>query len=544
VNVKKNTSIVRAAGLIGFFTLLSRLVGLYRDRLFASHFGAGDILDSYYAAFRIPDLVFNLLILGTLSVAFIPVFTEYFHKDPEEANKISNTVLNASFLGMACIVLLLLFFVPEIAKLVAPGFTGKKLSETIILTRIFLFSPVIFTVSSVFSSVLNSLKRFLIVSIAPIIYNFGIIFGIIFLYPHFGIRGLAYGVILGALAHLIIQAAAVFYQRGQSRRHFVYHLEMDLKHAGVRKILRLFVPRIFGIDNSQFSLLIGSIIGSVLASGSIAVFNLANNLQAVPIGIFAISFAVASFPNLSESFAKKDDKEFNHIFVKTAINILFFALPISVLMLLLRAQIIRVILGSGNFDWQATKLTANTLGIFAFSIFAQSLIPLVARAFYARHNTKTPVIIGLVSMAFNLILSYILSRHYGVLGVVAGFSIASVFNFLALYMLLRRQLQHLDDNYLLYAVLKIIFASLLMAIVIYIALYYLGLYFVLDTGWHVFIQGFLAGIIGIAMFLLFSFLLDMEQTRFVFKFLKEKVWNKMLFRDTITDTNSNGPAGS
>jgi len=524
---KVSYSIARNASIVGIFTLLSRLVGLYRDRLFASTFGAGDLLDSYYAAFRFPDLLFNLLILGTLSVAFIPVFTEYLVKDPEEANRIANTILNFFFFGMSALALIALAFVPQLAHLIAPGFTGVKYQNTVTLTRIFLLSPVIFTVSSVFGSVLNSVKKFLVVSIAPILYNLGIIFGVKFLYPHFGVSGLAYGVILGALAHLISQAIAAVY------RGFSYKPILDLKHPGVRKILKLFVPRIFGVDNSQLSLLIASIIGSVLASGSIAIFNLANNLQAVPIGIFAVSFAVAVFPSLSESFVRKDDKEFNHTLVKTMVNILFFILPISAMILVLRAQITRVVLGAGNFDWQATRLTANTLGIFAISIFAQSLTPLFSRAFYARHNTKIPVIVGLISLALNLLLSYLLSLHFKVLGLTAGFSLASIFNAAVLYIILRMQIRHLDDKYLVSSILKIVLASILSAIVIYIALYYLGLVFPLDTGLHVLIQGGLAGLIGTAAFIGLSSLMDLEQVNFVWRFLREKVWNKMLFRDRL-----------
>lgn len=520
-------SIARSAGIVGIFTLLSRLVGLYRDRLFASSFGAGDLLDAYYASFRFPDLIFNLLILGTLSVAFIPVFTEYFVKDREEANRISNSVLNFFFFGMSAVMLVLLFFVPDIAKVVAPGFTGVKMQNTITLTRIFLLSPVIFTASSVFSSILTAQKKFFIISLAPIIYNLGIIAGVKFLYPHFGLRGLGYGVIIGALGHLVIQAAAA------ARVGFSYRPVLDLKHPGVQKILRLFVPRIFGVDNSQLSLLIASIIGSTLASGSIAVFNFANNLQAVPIGIFAVSFAVAAFPSLSESFVRGDDKEFNHVLVKTMVNILFFALPISAMMLVLRAQITRVVLGSGHFDWEATRLTANTLGLFAVSIFAQSLTPLFSRAFYARHNTKTPVLIGLFCLAVNVLLSYLFGKHFGVLGLSAGFAVSSILNCAMLYFSLRRKIKHLDDAYLALSTLKIILAAVLMAIVIYVVLYYLGLYIPLDTGLHVLIQGGVGGIVGVAAFVGLSSLFDLEQTAFFWKFLKQKVWDKMLFRERV-----------
>ena len=202
-------------------------------------------------------------------------------------------------------------------------------------------------------------------------------------------------------------------------------------------------------------------------------------------------------------------------------------------MLVLRAQITRVVLGAGNFDWQATRLTANTLGVFALSIFAQGLTPLFSRAFYARQNTKIPVVIGLISMVLNFILSYFLSRHFGVLGLASGFTIASIFNAWVLYIVMRRHIKHLDDKYLLYSVLKILLSTVLMAIAAYVALYYLGLLLPLDTGLHVLIQGFVAGMVGIAVFVGLSGWLALDQTTLVWTFLKNKVWNKMLFREKV-----------
>ncbi len=512
-------SIVRAAGIVALFGLFSKLLGMYRDRLLASNFGAGNVLDAYYAAFRIPDLIYNFLILGTLSVAFIPVFTEYFVKDPREANRIANTILNAAFVGMGAVCAVLLFFVPEITRAIAPGFHGAKLQNTIVLTRLFLFSPVIFAVSSVFSSILNALKRFLLVSLAPIIYNIGIIFGIVFLYPIFGIRGLAYGVLLGALGHALVQVPGIF------RAGFKYKPVLQWRHAGVIQIAKLFVPRIFGIDASQISLLIASVIGSTLAAGSIAVFNLANNLQAVPIGIFGLSFAIASFPNLSEKFALKKHGEFNAILRKTAVHILYFTIPISVLILLLRAQIVRVILGTGHFNWTATVLTANSLGIFGISIFAQSLIPLLARAFYARHNTKIPVLIGLGAMAANAILAWFLGRAYGVVGLAWAFSAASIFNMLALYFILISKLKGTPPARGWWpAILKICFAAGLMGLAVHYILIPLAFLFPLRSTIHVFAQGLFAALIGVAVFLGVSKALGIEETAWVVKVIRNRIF--------------------
>ncbi len=514
MNQNTKSTIFKSAGILGFFALLSRIVGLYRDRLFAGRFGAGDILDAYYAAFRIPDLVFNLLILGTLSVAFIPVFTEYYIKDKERANKIGNTILSVTFGAMALFCLILFFFVPEITKLTAPGFTGEKFKDTVMLTKIFLLSPVIFTVSTVFSSILNSLKRFALVSIAPIIYNFGIISGIVWFYPRYGLKGLAYGVILGALAHLVIQTF------GAISAGFKITFSWDFKDPAVRKIGKLFFWRIFSLDSAQVSLLLASIVGSTLISGTISVFTLANNLQSVVIGMFGISFAIAAFPNLSEHFAKAEHPEFSRVLGRTMVHILFFTVPISVLFILLRAQIVRVLLGSGNFDWQATRLTSNALGIFAISIFAQSLAPLFSRAFYAMHNTLKPVLIGLCSLAVNAIFSVILGKRYGVLGLTAAFSIANIFNLILLGFALRPKLHNFDIKNVVVTLAKIVFSTVIMALVTYLALYLYGREIALNTVVKVFGQGVFAGTLGLTAFITSAALLGLDEVRIALDVLK------------------------
>jgi putative peptidoglycan lipid II flippase len=499
-------SIFKAASLIAFFTLLSRLVGLYRDRLFASHFGPGDLLDAYYAAFRIPDLIFNLLVLGTLSAAFIPVFTEYFVEDEKEANKVANTILNISFLAISALCLVLYFFVPQLVNIVAPGFEGEKYQMTVAMTKVFLLSPIIFTVSNVFTSMLHALKRFLYVSIAPIIYNFGIIFGIVYLYPRYGINGLAWGVIIGALGHLLIQLPEAI------RSGYSFRPVIQLNHPAMQKFTKLFLPRILGIESSQVSLLIASIIGSTLMAGTISIFNLANNLQAVAIGMFGISFAIAAFPNLSEAYAEKNEKKFSDTLLRTTLHVLYFIIPISVLLILLRAQIVRVLFGTGQFDWEATRLTSNTLGIFAISIFAQSLAPLFARSFYARHNTVTPVIISLFSLLLNGVASFAFGRAYGVLGLVLGFSLASIVNASILFLVLRSRLQFFDTGILVRKVSKIIVSSLAMGVVTYLLLNLYSYFIDLNTTFKVFAQAAFAGTVGILVYLLLTAAFGISET--------------------------------
>lgn len=515
-SLELNFSVSKATVIVGFFTLASRLVGLVRDRLFASHFGAGDTLDVYYASFRIPDLVFNLLILGTLSVAFIPVFTELLLADKERAYKNANSILNLSFLFISTVCLVLMFLAKPLTHLLVPGFSGQKFLDTVSLTRIFLFSPIIFTLSNVFSSILNSQKKFIVANLAPIIYNLGIIFGLLVLYPKFGLIGLGWGVILGAFLHLLVQIPEA------ARFGYKWQAVLDLKDRAVLKIIRLFLPRILGVDNSQISLLIGSIVGSVLASGTISIFNLANNLQAVPLGVFAISAAIAVFPLLSEFYSKKDETAFAQTLGQSIIQVLFFMIPLSILLLLFRAHAVRLAFGAGKFSWQDTILTFNTLGVFCFSLFAQGLTPLLARAFYARQNTKIPVIVGILTMLINALLAFILGKAYGVTGMAAGFSIAAIFNAVVLFLVLRSKISRETpienfDKLILASTVKIILASLVMGIVGYAALHAIAPAVNTHKVFGLLIQSSAAALLAVVAFFAAALYLKIPQAKKLFK---------------------------
>jgi putative peptidoglycan lipid II flippase len=456
------SSIIKAAGIIAVFSLLSRLVGLYRNRLFAGLFGAGDLLDSYNASFLLPDFIFNLLVLGTLSVAFIPVFTEYYLKDKEEADKIANTVLTFGLVVITAICFILLLFVPQIThSIIAPGFEGEKYQNTVKLTRIMLLSPIIFTLSSIFASILNSVKRFFIAAIAPILYNVGIIFGAIVLYPRFGIMGLGYGVILGALLHMLAQLIDAV------RSGFKLRPNWNLSHPGVQKIKKLFLPRVIGVDNSQVSLLVASAIGSTLASGSLTIFRFANDLQSVPVGIFGAAFAIAAFPTLSENFVAKDQEKYNATFRNTFLNIAFLIIPSAVLVFVMRFAIVGLI-RNGAFSGPETVLTAQVLGVFSLSIWAQAINPLFSRVFYSQQNTKTPVITGMISLLTGALLSYIFSLRFGVIGLALGFSIAGILNFTLLAILLRGKLAGMRLMDLLRPLAKILACAVLSGLVTWI----------------------------------------------------------------------------
>ncbi len=509
--------VVMIAGL----TVISRGVGFIRELLLASHFGAGTTLDIYYTAFRLPDIIYNLLILGTLSVAFIPIFSAYYNKDKEEALAITNSVINLAGIVMFIVCTILFIGARPLTRLIAPGFRGDEFEQTVQLTRLMLLSPVLFTISSVLGSYLTGIRRFFAISAAPVLYNVGIIFGLYLFYPLWGLIGLGMGVVLGAFLHLLLQAIDAY------RHGYSWLPKLDLHHPGVRQIGILFVPRVLALDISYVSLLIASIIGSTLAQGSISVFNLANNLQAVAVGIFALSTVTAIFPVLTDLHAQGAGDKFVMTLRDSIIRILFFMIPVAILILLYRAHIVRLAYGYGKFDWENTILTFNTLGILAFAVISQSMIPLMARAFYAQHNTKTPFLIGLGAMIINVIVSVFAAQHYGVLGIALGFTIASIFNGLVLFLALRLKITHyaqdletIFDLPLLEAVTKIIAATLAMGITSYVLLYWLADHINTHTVYGIFTQAAISGLGGILVYWAITIVFGFKESTYVFEAVK------------------------
>ncbi len=501
-------SVAGAALIISLAGIASRLLGLLRDRILASQFGAGDTLDIYYAAFRIPDLVYSLLVVGALSAAFIPVFTGIFTRgEKEKAWELASGIINLGVLVIVIISFFLALFAPLVMKLVVPGFSETKLESTVMFTRIMFLSPLFLGISAVFGGMLVSFKRFLAYSLAPSMYNLGIIIGAVFFVEIMGPIGLAWGVVLGAGMHMLIQYPAVrlsgFFHK--------FNLKKSLKSKSVRRVIRLMIPRSLGMAVTQINMLVITIFASTLASGSLTVFNFANNIQSVPLGLFGISFAVAAFPHLSSLADEKSRKEFVRIFSRTFRRIIFFVIPLSVFIFILRAEITRVILGTGKFDWEDTVLTLQVLGILSISLFAQSLIPLLARTFYALQNTKTPFYIALVSETINIFIVILLIKKFEVLGLAIAFSAANLANMFLLIAMLKRKISHIDGKNIICSTSKIVLASLAAGITIQATRYLTSNFVNLETFLEVFFQLTISGGMGAATFLLMCYYLRIEE---------------------------------
>ncbi len=508
LNERPTQSIAAAALIISLAGVASRLLGILRDRILAGQFGAGDTLDAYYAAFRIPDLIYNLMIVGALSAAFIPVFTELIAEEKEaEAWKLSSGILSLQIIITGIVSVFLVIFSPQLMRLVTPGYTGSKFDLTVLLTRIMFLSPFLLGISGIFGGILVSFKKFLIYSLAPIFYNLGIIIGAVVFVRYLGPVGLALGVVLGAVLHMLVQFPAVKF----SGFHFKLSFWQALKNPKVRKVLKLMIPRTLTIAVSQINFTIITIFASTLAAGSLAVFNFANNIQSAPLGLFGVSFSIAVFPTLSALATQKKTDKFVVAFARTFNQISFFVIPLSVFIIVLRAQTVRLILGSGKFNWDNTILTFQTLGLLAVSLFAQSLLPLLTRAFYAIQNTKTPLYIGIASEAVNLFLVVVLIKSFGVFGLAVAFSVSSILNMVLLMIFLKKQIGNLGGKEISRATLQIAAASLIGGAAAQFGKYLVGTQGELDTFLAVFVQFVIASSLGAAAFSLTAYYLRIPE---------------------------------
>ncbi|MEX0930052.1 MAG: lipid II flippase MurJ [Candidatus Paceibacterota bacterium] len=381
----------QAAYILGIFALSSQLLGLFRDRLLAGFFGASRTLDIYYAAFRIPDFLFlTVASIVSLSV-LLPFFVERLADNRERARVFLDRAFSIFFLTVVSLSALSFFLMPYVIPVVFPGFGGDDLSQVVSLSRLLLLSPIILGLSNLLAAVTQAYQRFLLYAISPLLYNVGIICGAIFLYPSFGIVGVVYGVIAGAVLHLAVQIPFVF------SRGFLPRFTLGWNTPEIRSVLFNSAPRRIALSINHIAIIFLLSIASLMAEGSIAIFQFSFNLQSVSLSIIGASYSVAAFPALTRLFSKGDMPTFLRQFTTAARHIVFWALPLTALFIVLRAQIVRTVLGSGRFDWADTRLTAAALAIFIVSLVFQALMLLFVRGYFAVGNTRTPFFINIFS---------------------------------------------------------------------------------------------------------------------------------------------------
>jgi putative peptidoglycan lipid II flippase len=441
--------LAQASLILTVAALASRALGWLRLLVIGSQFGAGRELDAYFAAFRIPDAIFQLVVAGALSAALIPVFQGYRARSEDaEAWRLASSVINLVVIALSAFSLLMAIFAPWIVPLITPGFDAPTTELTIRMTRVMLLSPVFIGMGAVVSGVLNSYERFAIPAIAPLLYNLAIIAAAIVLAPLIGVEGLAVGVAIGSLAHLAIQLPS-FARVGQR-----YDLSLSIGHPGVRRVAWLMAPRTLGLAAVQINFLASTLLATGLPEGSVTAYNYGFQLMQVPVGVVGVSVAIALFPRLSHDAALGHLSDVRHQLSSAMRVLLFIALPLTAVMTVLREPLTAVFFQYGLFSAQSTDRTSVALFYFTLGLAAQSLVPILARAFYALQDTRTPVIWAIVAVALNVPLMAWLVGPMGVGGLALALSVTASLEVLGLMWALRGRLRGLDGRELLSSLLR------------------------------------------------------------------------------------------
>jgi len=507
-----------AALMLGGFAFLSQLLGLIRDRTLAHIVGAGPMLDIYYAAFRIPDFLY----ISVASIASVTVLMPFLmdkissgDDGADKARRFLNNVFSAFMLFMVVTSIIIAILMPAIARYIAPGFDNSQIDILITVSRIMLLSPIFIGLSNLIGTVTQIFKNFFVFSLSPVFYNIGILFGIIFLYPILGVYGLAVGVIVGAIMHLLIQIPIVV------RNGFFPKFVSRISWKEILEVVKVSAPRTLTLSCNSLAFIVLIAMASTLNPGSISLFTFSFNLQSVPVGIIGISYSVAAFPILIKSFSMKDMGNFiNHI-ISAARQIIFWSLPVIALMIVLRAQIVRVILGSESFSWADTRLTAAAVALFIISLVSQSLVLLFVRGYYAAGNTKKPLMVNVFSSVMIIVFAYIIVGVFQaypnallnleallrvidvpgtmMLALPLAYALGSLLNFFLIWFLFKKDFLHGSTSKLWVTFSQSAIGAFVMGSVTYLALSVFDDIFSLSTGRGVFLQGFISGMIGISV---------------------------------------------
>lgn len=460
----RQTSILSAASIIMVTVALSKILGLIRDRLLA-HVFPPDTVAIFFAAFRLPDLIFQILIFGTLSVAFIPVFTEYMEKESrDEAFKLAQSILGAALFILIVLTILVYLFVKPATALIVPGFSFEQQLQTASLTRVILIGQIILTIGFFFVGILQSFQRFIVPALAGVVYNLGIILGVVFLSKPLGILGPAVGVIIGAILHVVLQLPLIL-----SLGFRLHHLTR-LIHPGVKDIFRLMSVRTLGLFAEQVNETVGVILASLISTASVTYLTFAQHLQVVPIGLFGATIAQAALPVLSSERARGRMEEFKATLLTTLQQILFLSLPATAILIVLRIPSVRLIFGASQFDWEATVLTGKTLAYLSIALAAQAISLLLVRSFYALKDTRTPVIVSLIVVVINITMSFYFVRilRWDVWSLGLAFSLANLLSAILLFVTLHFKAGGFNLNQVIIPMIKMVMATIIMGVALYV----------------------------------------------------------------------------
>lgn len=473
--MSSGTKVAKAAGIIMIAMVLSRIIGYVRDMVIYARFGQNNLTDAYNAAFSIPDFLYYLLVGGALSSAFIPVFSGYIATDREEDGwQVASTIFNVIMILMLIGIVIGMVFAPGLIYILVPGFSPENIELTVRMTRIMFVQTFFMALNGISMGILNSYHNFFAPALGSVMYNLGIILVGLVLTPYLGIMGFAVGVVSGAALNFAVQLPALI------KIGLRYRPVIDLNHPGVRKIGALIIPVLIGLSVTHFNLFVNQNLGSGLPQGMISALRAAQRIMQLPIGVFAIAIAVATFPTLTGYAARNERDEFKRTMSLAVRTIIFITLPAAVGLIALRVPVVRVLFQQGKFTAQDTEATAYALLFYCFGLIAYSAIQLLNRVFYSLQDTRTPVMVGVFTIVVNIALNFTLIKPLGHGGLALAYSLAGFVNMLGLLYILRRKIGSIDGHKMAVSFLKTLVISGVMGLAAYNASVFIG--GMVDTG--------------------------------------------------------------
>ena len=432
-------SLARAGLVVSGAYLVARLLGYVRVVVIATTFGAGADLAAFFAAFRIPDLIFQLVAAGAVASAVVPIVGGLLATgESARAWRVVSTLTTLMLGGLLALALVAFIWAPEIVHVITPGFEPDVLAKTVELTRIMLASPILLALGAIATSALNADRRFAASAVAPIVYNLAIIGAAVLLGDSMGVTGLALGVVLGSLGLLAVQLLPLW------RAGFRFSPRIDLTDDQARRLLFLMGPRVLGLSASQITMVVMTALATGVGVAAVSAFTIAFALYQIPMGVIGIPLGIVIFPSLSRELAVGRTGNYLELIARSLRLLLFVMLPIAGIGIALRLQVVELLLGYGRFDTAAIELTAATLLPFLLGLAGHALIGVLARAFYAKQDTKTPVLTAVLAVVINTLLGYALVGILGLPALGLAIAIAAWCEAFALLIVLRRREPELD----------------------------------------------------------------------------------------------------
>jgi putative peptidoglycan lipid II flippase len=463
-------SLARAGLVVSGAYLVARVLGYIRVVVIGTTFGAGPELDAFFAAFRIPDLIFQLVAAGAVASALVPMVAGMLAKgEGDHAWRIVSTIANLMVVGLLAFAAVAFLAAPALVPVIAPGFAGEQLARTIDLTRLMLLAPMFLALGATATAALNGSQRFAASAVAPVVYDLAIIGAAVILAPSLGVTGLALGVVAGSLGHLLVQIPPLM------RAGFRYAPRIDVSDAQARLALALMGPRVIGLGVTQITFVVMTALATNLGTGAVSAYTIAFSLLQIPLGVIGIPLGIVIFPSLAKELALGRTDHYLEILTRSLRILAFVMLPITALGMVLRVQVVELLLGYGKFSQAAVQLTADTLLLFLLGLTAHSVIAVLTRAFYARQDTRTPMVAAVLAVAINTTLAITLVGSLGLPAI--GLSIAAAAwteALLLLVVLRRREGSALDVSALASALLGILLGAVAAGAVAFVVVQALG----------------------------------------------------------------------